>query len=340
MAIRNGNVASAGKVGVGIIGVGKMGRIHADNIATRVPDARLVAVSDLVESAAREVASKHSVENVFIDYLRLIENREVQAVVVCVPTSQKLQIVKAALERGKHVFCEKPIALTLHDADQVLRASQKTPAKFQPGYQRRFDPVHVKLKAIVDKGEVGEVVLVRSNTRDPLPDPAKWPDLKASGGIFLDTCTHDYDVVRWLSGAEVNRVMAEGSPRSLLDQHTVISNLGLANGALAQVDASRMATYGYDVRVEVVGTKGQVSTRLGTADDPRVVTGPTEANGLTGWYPERFKEAYELELASFIDSIVKDTEPKVTARDGRAAVEVAVAAKKSMQEGKAVNLPM
>jgi len=317
-----------------------MGRVHAENLATKVPGARLVAVSDVVESAARDVAAKHGAENVFTDYLRLIENREVQAVVVSTPTSQKLQVVRAALERGKHVFCEKPIALTLHDADQVLKASLKTPAKFQAGYQRRFDPLHARVKATVESGEIGDVVMVKSNTRDPLPDPGRWPELKASGGIFLDTCTHDYDAVRWLCGSEVNRVMAEGSPRSHPDQHTVITNLGLADGAVAQVDATRMAVYGYDVRVEVVGTKGQVSTRLGTISDPRVVKGPTEGNGLTGWYEERFREAYQLELASFVDSIVKDADPKVTARDGRAAVEVAVAARKSMEDGKAVNLPM
>lgn len=327
-------------VGVGIIGAGKMGRIHATNIARGIPNARLVAVSDVVEDSAKKLAAEFGVPNVFADYLRLVENREVQAIVIATPTLLKPQIVKFACEAGKHIFCEKPIAMTLHDADQVLRSTQKSPAKFQVGYQRRFDPLHVRVKETLDSGEVGSIVLVRSNTRDPTPNAAQWPDLKSSGGIFVDMCSHDYDVVRWLCGSEVSRVEADGSPRSQPDQHTVVTNLSMTNGVVAQVDASRMSTYGYDVRVEVLGTEGAIFTKPDTASGLRVLKGRQEAVTSYTWYADRFKEAYALEMASFIDSIVTDVETKVTAQDGRAAVEVAAAARKSMQEGKAVNLPL
>ena len=327
-------------VGVGVIGAGKMGRIHATNLAQSVPNAKLVAVSDVVEDSAKKLAAEFGVTNVFTDYLRLVENREVQAIVIATPTLLKPQIVKFACESGKHIFCEKPIATTLHDAEQVLKSSQKSPGKFQVGYQRRFDPLHVKVKESLESGEVGSIVLVKSNTRDPIPNQAQWPDLKNSGGIFVDTCTHDYDVVRWLCGSEVSRVEAEGSPRSQPDQHTVITNLSMANGVVAQVDASRMSSYGYDVRVEVLGTKGAIFTRPEAPSGMRVVKGSQETLAAYSWYADRFKEAYRLEMESFVDCIVKDAEPRVTAQDGKAAVEVATAARKSMQEGKAVNLPM
>jgi predicted dehydrogenase len=327
-------------VGVGVIGAGKMGRIHASNLARAVPNAKLVAVSDVVEDSAKKLAAEFGVSNVFADYLRLVENREVQAIVIATPTLLKPQIVKFACEAGKHVFCEKPIATNFHDADQVLKSSQKSPAKFQVGYQRRFDPLHVKVKEALESGEVGSIVLVRSNTRDPIPNQAQWPDLKNSGGIFFDTCSHDYDLVRWLCGSEVSRVEADGSPRSQPDQHTVVTNLSMANGVVAQVDASRMSSYGFDVRVEVLGTGGAVFTRPDAASGIRVVKGSQERVASYGWYPDRFKDAYRLEMESFVDCIVKDADTKVTALDGKAAVEVAAAAKKAMQEGKAVNLPL
>jgi len=328
------------QVGVGIIGAGKMGRVHATNLATGVPDARLVAVADAVEDSAKKLAAEFGVTNVFTDYLRLVQNREVQAIVIATPTLMKPQIVKFACEVGKHIFCEKPVATTFSDAEQVMKSTQKSPGKFQVGYQRRFDPLHVKIKETIESGEIGSVVLVRSNTRDPLPNPAQWPDIKSSGGIFVDTCTHDYDVVRWLCGSEVSRVEAEGSPRSQPDQHTAITNLSMANGVLAQVEASRMSSYGYDVRVEVLGNKGAIFTKPDAPSAMRVVKGTQETLTPYTWYTDRFKEAYRLEMQSFIESIVKDTETKATAHDGKAAVEVAAAARKSMQEGKAVNLPL
>ena len=333
--------ARAGKrLGVGIIGAGRMGKIHATNLARDVANARLVAVSDVAEESAKKLAAESGATNVFSDYLRLVENREVEAVVIATPTMLKPQIVKFACEAGKHVFCERPIATNLHDAEQVVRSSLRSPAKFQVGYQRRFDPLHVKIKETVDSDEVGGIVLLRSNTRDPLPNQAQWPDPKDSGGIFVDTCSHDYDLVRWLCGSDVTRVEADGASRSQPDQHTVITNLSLANGVVAQVDASRMSSYGYDVRVEVLGTKGAILTRPDGESGFRVLKGSREDVATYAWYAERFREAYKLELEAFIECIGKDTETKATAQDGKAAVETAVAAKRSMLEGKAVNLPL
>ncbi len=333
-------VQASRQVGVGIIGAGRIGTIHASNIARLIPNAKLVAVSDVAEDAARKLAAEHAVTNIFTDYLRLVENREVEAIVIATPTSLKPQIVKVACEVGKHIFCEEPIAPTFHDAEQVLKSSQKSPAKFQVGYQRRFDAVHTRIKELADSGQIGSVVLVKSNTRDVAPDPARWPDPKNSGGIFFDMCGHDYDAVRWITGSEVSRVMADASPRSQPDQHTAVTNLYLANGVVAQTDASRMINYGYDAKVEVVGTKGTIFTRPDGASELRILSGQQEAIGAYAGYADRFRDAFRLEMESFITSIIEDSETRATAQDGKAAVEIAAAARKSMQDGKAVNLPL
>lgn len=317
-----------------------MGRVHARNISRHVPDAKLVAVADSAEGSAKRLAEECGAANVFTDYLRLVENREVQAIVIATPTPLKPQIVKFASESGKHVFCEGPIAATFQDAQSVVKSTQRSPAKFQVGYQRRFDALHAEVKGALDSGDLGGVVMVRSNTRECLPNQAQWPDPKGSGGIFVDTCTHDYDVVRWLCGSEVSRVEAEGAPRSQPDQHTAVTNLHLANGVIAQVDASRMSTYGYDVRVEVLATKGAVFTSPERRDGVRVLRGQQEAPRAYSWYEDRFAEAYLLEMRAFVDCALNDKEPAVNVGDGKAAVEIAAAAKKSMLDGKAVNLPL
>ena len=198
----------------------------------------------------------------------------------------------------------------------------------------------MRIKEALESGQIGNVVLVKSNTREPAPDPSRWPDTKTSGGIFFDMCGHDYDVVRWICGSEVSRVMADGSPRSQPDQHTAITNLYLANGVVAQIDATRMVNYGYDAKVELVGTKGSIFTRPDAASEFRVLNGPQESIGVYSGYADRFRDAYRLEMESFVNSIVQDTDTKVTAHDGKAAVEIAAAAKKSMEDGKAVNLPL
>ena len=248
--------------------------------------------------------------------------------------------MKFACEAGKHIFCEMPIATTFHDADQVGKSTQKSPAKFQVGYQRRFDPPHVKIKETLESGEMGSIVLVKSNTRDPLPNPTQWPDLKNSGGIFVDTCSHDYDVVRWLCGSEVSRVEAEVlatvAARPAHGHHEPLDGeRGDGPGGGKQDVKIRLRRQGRGAR-----DKGAIFTRPDAPARMRAVKGPKESLATYTWYADRFKEAYRLEMESFIDSIVTDAEPKVTAQDGKAAVEVATAARKSMQEGKAVNLPL
>ena len=337
---------SNGRVGVGVVGVGQIGRVHAQNLSKNVPNARLVAISDSNLEVARSVASQTGISKVYGDYNELVSNSEVEAVIVSVPTVVKLQVVRAAAEAGKHVFCEKPMSLTLEEADQFISISEKAAIKLQVGYQRRFDPSYIRVKQAIDAGEVGKMLILRSNTRDPPQKVAGWADPKVSGGIFLDTSSHDYDVIRWLSGSEVTRVMADGGTEAypelgvLGDLDTTMSILHLSNGALAHVDACRVSVYGYDIRAEVVGTEGAIFMSIGKSSNTQILKKGHEGNQYSYWYMERFGEAYRMELEEFAGAVASDTPVRVNARDGKAAVEIGLAARRSVTGGVAVRLPL
>jgi myo-inositol 2-dehydrogenase / D-chiro-inositol 1-dehydrogenase len=337
---------SSKPVGIGLIGAGQIGKVHAQNVSRRVPNARLVGIADSNLAAAKSVAATTGVEEVQADYAALLRNPEVDAVIVATPTFMKLQIVKAAIEAGKHVFCEKPISITLPEADEFVRTVQRGGTKVQIGYQRRFDPSYMRVKKAIDSGEIGTMLLLRSNTRDPPQKVAGWADPKVSGGIFLDTSSHDYDAIRWLSGSEAVSVVADGVTtaypelRELADQDTTMTIIRLSNGALAYVDACRVSVYGYDIRAEVIGTDGAAMMDIGRSSEAHVMKKSWESNENSYWYIERFDEAYRAELEGFATAIARDEETRVTAKDGRAAVEIGLAAKKSMQERRAVSIPL
>ena len=339
-------MSSSKKIGIGVIGVGAIGRVHAQNLARRVPNASLVAIADANKAAADAVATQTGVQEVYVDYHRLLQDKDVEAVVVATPTFLKLEVVKAACEAGKHVFCEKPMALTLKECDEFIAASDRAGVKFQVGYQRRFDPSYVRVKQAIDAGEVGTMLLLRSNTRDPPQKVAGWADPNVSGGIFLDTSSHDYDVIRWLSGSEAKSVIADGMTTAyaeleqLGDKDTTMTIIRLANGALAHVDACRVSVYGYDIRAEVVGTEGAIFMDIGKSSETHVMKKSWESNEFSYWYQQRFDEAYRAELEGFADCIINDGKPRVSGRDGRAAVEIGLAARRSVQEKKSVSVPL
>jgi myo-inositol 2-dehydrogenase/D-chiro-inositol 1-dehydrogenase len=333
-------------VNVGLIGAGQIGKVHGQNLARRIPNARLAGIADSYPEAARAVGAQTGVTEVHSDYHDLLRDPGIDAVVVATPTFMKMQVVRDAIEAGKHVFCEKPMALTLPEADEFVRMAESSGVKFQVGYQRRFDPSYMRIKAAVDLGEIGKMLLLRSNTRDPPQKVAGWADPKVSGGIFLDTSSHDYDVIRWLSGSEAVAVVADGVAtaypelQGLGDQDTTMTIIRLANGALAHVDACRVSVYGYDIRAEVIGTEGAAFMDIGRSSEAHVMKKSWESNEFSYWYMQRFDEAYRAELEGFAASIIGDTTPRVTARDGRAAVEIGLAARKAMQEKRSVQLPL
>ena len=251
------------KLRIGVIGAGRIGKLHANNLASRVPNAELAAVSDVYEPAAKELAEKLGVPAYYSDYHKILEDPTIDAVFICSSTDTHSPISMEAAKAGKHIFCEKPID---HDIDKirpVLEEVKKAGVKYQVGFNRRFDRNFKHVHDVVQAGGIGDVHIVKVTSRDPEAPPLSY--VKVSGGIFVDMTIHDFDMVRYLSGSEVEEVSAFGAclvnPEigQAGDVDTCIITLKFANGALGVIDNSRQAVYGYDQRIEVFGSKGCIT---------------------------------------------------------------------------------
>jgi len=335
------------KVGVGLVGVGAMGRTHAENLALKIPRARLAAVADAFVEPARRVASSLNVDTVYSDFSGLIDDKNVEAIVIAVPPYLKKDMIVKASRAGKHVFVEKPMTLSSKDADEIIRESDKAGIKIQVGYQRRFDHSFRRAEAAIREGKIGKILMMSSHTRDPPGlSPNYYLDFAKSGGIMADTCSHDFDVIRWLSGTEVTKVYADGEilvyhkeldPSGIPD-HVVVT-LSLKGGGMAHIDSCAYAVYGYDVQAEVIGMKGAAFVGIGE----RYATTILDESGHHGEYPasytERFGQAYHDEVEDFVNCIIESRPTRVTARDGKAAIEIGFAADESMKRKAPVSIP-
>jgi myo-inositol 2-dehydrogenase/D-chiro-inositol 1-dehydrogenase len=324
---------------LGLIGAGRIGRLHAAHLLNHVPRARLLIVADVVEEAARRVAAPQAVT----DYRRVLDNPEVDAVVICSATETHAPIIQDAAAAGKHVFCEKPIALSLDAVDRAGDAIERSGVVFQMGFNRRFDPNYARVRQAVLQGEVGEPWLLHLVSRDPEPPPLDY--VRTSGGMFLDMTIHDFDMARFLVGSEVESVYATAAVRvdeaigALGDVDTAVTTLRFVNGAMATIDNSRQAVYGYDQRAELLGSRGMISTQNNYPNTAQVA-------GATGVYRdlplhffmERYLESYRAEMAAFVNAVLEGTPPQVAFKDGRAALALGLAALLSHQEQRPVRV--
>jgi myo-inositol 2-dehydrogenase / D-chiro-inositol 1-dehydrogenase len=336
---------SSKKIRFGIVGVGAIGRVHAANLAENIPHATLAGVADAYLDAAKQVGESLGVEKIHSDYRKLLEDEEIDAIAVATPPFVKREIIVAAAEAGKHVFVEKPMALSLKDADEIISRSKKAEIKLQVGYQRRFDAAFVRAEQSIVSGEIGRVLLAKSFTRDPPGNPQGWSlDPKLSGGIMLDTCSHDFDILRFLTKSEVSSVYASGVniiyPQLKGEPDNVVVTLKLSNGAIAYVDSCQYTVYGYDVAAEVLGMKGAIQIGIGQNSAVKVVKKDSEFTDYPQTFQERFGQAYRDELVDFTRCILEDREPKVTGMDGRAAVEIGLAGSQSLARNETVSLPL
>lgn len=333
------------KVKFGLAGVGNIGALHVDNIQRRLDEGEVVTLADARDDVLKNVSAKYGIKRTYRDYRELARD-DIDAVIICLPNFLHHGAVKVFAENGKDVFCEKPMSLTLEEAEDIVSTVDKYGIKFQVGYNRRFDEAYTKAKETIRNGELGTVTLARSNTRDPVP-PSGWEkNPKLSGGIFVGTCTHDFDCLRWLIGSEVKEVYASQSflvydeLEKLGYPDNVMVLLRFESGAMAEVDASRNCAYGYDVRTEVFGTKGAVRIEKDKKLDMLFFGGIGVRHDYPYWFARRFPESYLEEVRAFARCILKDTEPLVTAEDGKAVLEIALAARKSAENRKPVKLPM
>ena len=328
---------------VGVIGCGRIGRIHAENLATRIPGARLVATADVSLSAAKEIAGQLHVSEATADYHELLADSQVEAVAICSSTDTHARIIQEAAAAGKHIFCEKPIDYDLGRIRTALAAVEKAKVKLQIGFNRRFDPSFAKVRELVASGAIGRPHVIRITSRDPAPPPLEY--LKVSGGIFLDMTIHDFDMARFLSGSEAEEIHAIGDAlvdpaiREIGDVDTAIVTMRLKNGALATIDNSRKAIYGYDQRIEVFGSKGSASAGNRTPDASVLsdATGVHEAKPLH-FFLERYAEAYVIEMSAFVNAVLNNQTPPVTGVDGLQPVIMGLAATRSLREGRTVKL--
>jgi myo-inositol 2-dehydrogenase/D-chiro-inositol 1-dehydrogenase len=331
-------------VNVGIIGAGRIGKLHAENIAYSIPHAKLVAIADVNMTPTIEAWAKGlGIEKVLKDPAALIADKNIQAVLICSSTDTHADFVVKLANAGKHIFCEKPVDLTAAKVRTALEAVKKAGVQLQVGFNRRFDHNFKRVRELVASGAIGSPQIIKITSRDPAPPPVSY--VAVSGGIFLDMMIHDFDMARFQAGSEVVEVFAQGAV--LVDEaigkagdvDTAIVTLRFANGALGVIDNSRKAVYGYDQRVEVFGSKGSAAAEN---DAPSTVKLSTES-GVSGDKPlyfflERYKEAFIAEMRAFVECVASGKTTPVTGEDGLQDLYVALAAKKSLAEGRPVKL--
>lgn len=326
------------KLRIGVIGAGRIGKLHANNLATRVANVELAAISDVYEPAAKELAEKLGVPAYYSDYKKILEDKTIDAVFICSSTDTHSPISIEAAKAGKHIFCEKPIDHDLDKIREVLAIVKEAGVKYQVGFNRRFDRNFKHVAEVVKLGGVGDVHIVKVTSRDPEAPPISY--VKVSGGIFMDMMIHDFDMVRYLSGSEVEEVSAVGTclvnPEigEAGDVDTAIVTLKFANGALGVIDNSRQAVYGYDQRVEVFGSKGCITADNETANNTTLYTVDGVAKEKPLWFfLERYNEAYIEEANQFVQACLNDTETPLGAFDGLQPVLIAEAALESCRKG-------
>ncbi len=333
-------------INVGIIGAGRIGQVHARSILTGVPEARILAIADpYMKPAVAEWAKSVGIEGVYTDHRKILDDERIDAVLICASTTLHAQLSLEAIAAGKHIFCEKPIDQSVAKIEEVKAALEASPKKlvYQVGFNRRYDHNYRAMRKAVQEGKIGEVQFVRVSSRDPEPPPAEYVSL--SGGMFMDMMIHDLDMVRYLSGQEIVEVYAQGA--CLIDPaigeagdvDTVAINLKLANGALATIDGSRKAVYGYDQRGEVFGSKGCIVN----ANDSESNVVISTVDGVIGEKPlwfflERYMGSYQAEVREFIDCILNKQDPVVGIEDGLVSIKLALACAKSMKENRPVRI--
>ena len=331
-------------INVGIIGAGRIGKVHTESICNYVRNAKIRTVADpcMNENTRRWLLSM-GVERTAQDYHEILNDPEIDAVLICSSTNTHAPISLEAIAAGKHVFCEKPIDHDLTKIKRVVKALKGSGVKYQVGFNRRHDHNFAAVKQAILDGKVGDAHIIKISSRDPEPPSAEYAAV--SGGMFLDMTIHDFDMVRYLAGCDAEEIYVQsavlGDPAigEAGDVDTAVITLKMENGAIAVIDNSRRAAYGYDQRAEVFGSKGMAAT----ANDTQSSMVLSNADGVTGEKPlyfflERYMQSFATEVRGFISAIENDTDTLVGVEDGLKSVLMGIAAQKSVLEHRPVKL--
>jgi scyllo-inositol 2-dehydrogenase (NAD+) len=329
------------RLAVGLIGLGRLGRVYARDLSGRIPETRLVAVADPLGSLADEVAAEFDVARHYPDPLALIDDAAVEAIVIVTPTHTHRELVLAAAARRKPTFCEKPPALALDEVAAMQDAITRSGMFFQMGFMRRFDAGYAAGKREIDAGRIGTPLVFKSTSRDPFRPSLEYANPKSSGGMLIDMGIHDFDLARWFMG-EVGTVSTIGATIAYPELATVgdidnaVASLTFASGKLGVVDLSRSGIYGYDISTEILGSEGTVRIGYLRETPLMVMTKNSVAHDTVPYFMERFRDAYTTQLQNFAQNVQQERTPPITIVDGLEALRLGVAATRAQETGKSV----
>jgi inositol 2-dehydrogenase len=330
-----------GRLAVGLIGLGRLGRVYARDLASRIAETRLVAVADPAGSLAADVADEFDVPKHYADPLALIDDSAVDALVIVSPTHTHRELVVAAAARRKPTFCEKPPALALDEVSAMQAAIARGGMFFQMGFMRRFDAGYASAKKQIDAGRIGTPLVFKSTSRDPFRPTLEYANPKSSGGMLIDMGIHDFDLARWFMG-DVRTVSTIGATIAYPELATVgdidnaVASLTFANGKLGVVDLSRSGIYGYDIATEILGLEGTLKIGYLRETPVMVLTKNSVTHDTVPYFMERFRDAYTTQLQNFAQNVLHDRTPPITIEDGLEALRIGVAATRAHESGVSV----
>jgi myo-inositol 2-dehydrogenase/D-chiro-inositol 1-dehydrogenase len=331
------------KLKIGVIGAGRIGKVHTETIVQSINDASVTAIADIEELEAKKLANRFSVPIFTNNYKDILNNSEINAVLICSPTNTHAQYIVESAQAGKHIFCEKPIDLDLSTIKNAINVVEKNSVKLMVGFNRRFDPNFIKIKQMVVEGKIGDPHILKITSRDPAPPPAEY--IAVSGGMFLDMTIHDFDMARFIVGDEVDEVfvaagvMIDNKIGELGDVDTALITLRFKNGAMGVIDNSRKAVYGYDQRIEIFGSKGMIKVDNNAPDNHNYYNQEgVHASLPLNFFMDRYIEAYAREIKEFCRAVKEDKPVSVNGRDGLLSVAIGLAVKKSYAEKRVVKV--
>lgn len=328
------------KLGIGILGVGEMGKRHAENLRRLVPEARVVAIADVAVERARQVATELEIEHAYGSFEEMLGRKDIQAVLIATPDKFHAKGIRAAAAAGKDILCEKPIATDLADAHAALEAVETAGVRLQIGFMRHYDPAYAAAMKRIEAGEIGEPVVFKSIGRDKDVPPLAAYQSNVNGMLFYNNTIHDFDLARWMVRDEVSEVQAYTTvairPEIAKYNDVVASvvNLKFARGAIGNIESYVQAIYAYDVRTEVVGSKGSVFVGSIAQTPVAFLAANGHTQPLADHFLTRFADAYLAEMRDFVKNMLNDNPPRVSGPDGLKALAIAVAAEKSHLQGR------
>lgn len=328
------------KLGVGVLGVGEMGRRHAENFRRSVPGARLVAIADVNAAYARKVAAELELENFYDSCEAMLARNDIDAVVIATPDKFHAYGIRAAAAAGKDIFCEKPLATTLEDAYDAAAAVAQAKVRLQIGFMRRYDPGYVAAMRRIEAGEIGEPVIFKSVGRDKDAPPLAFYEASLNGMVFYNNTIHDFDLARWLVRDEVveahayTTVAIRPEVARYGDVVGGVVNLKFRRGAIGNIESYVQALYGYDVRTEIVGSKGSLFVGSLQQTPTLFLNSQGSSRMVYDHFLTRFADAYLAEARDFTENMLSGRPPRVSVEDGLKALAIAVAAEKSHRQGR------